>query len=536
MMFPSQDGKTEVLNNFVGFIIDRDPGPALVIQPNVKPMAEAWSKDRLAPMIRDTPALKNRVADARSRDSGNTIGHKTFAGGHITIAGANSPAGLASRPIRYLLLDEIDRYPASAGTEGSPIKLAEKRTRRFWNRKILKVSSPTFKDVGIHAAYQVTDKAEWQLPCPDCGEYQFARLRHFRWPEGEPQKLVYVCEHCGTEHGQDKEHSIKACGKWVITDPGPNKPRGFWKNQLSSLFMTWQETIAEFLNSKGDTEEFQTFVNTALAEPWEVQGETVEYELLYRRREHYQADIPHDRVILTCGVDVQDDRFEYEVCAWGEGEESWSVEYGRLYGDLSNQVIWDTLARALRKQYKSPSGVLHDVRLCCIDSGGHFTDEVYQFSRKHGIRWAVPVKGSNTAGQPVADFPRHPNKNRVYLTMVGTDTAKEVIYQRYQVQEPGAGYCHWPIRDGYDEEYFRQATAEQRILEYRKGIPQYRWIPQKGRRNEALDCRVYAFVGIRILQQYAGVRLGDLSGKSSGTVSRIQSKPVTSGVFQRRGL
>jgi phage terminase large subunit GpA-like protein len=298
------------------------------------------------------------------------------------------------------------------------------------------------------------------------------------------------------------------------------------------------ETVREFLASKDDYSELQTFTNTALAEVWEVTGDTYDWELLYKRREHYAAEVPMQGGVLTAGVDVQDDRFEYEVVQWLNGEESYSVEYGRLYGDPSRQGIWDKLAEALRRPRKTPDGTQMDVKIACIDSGGHYTDEVYRFSRKHGVRWAVPVKGSSESGKPVASFPRTPDqKHRVFLTMVGTDTAKEVIYQRYAIADPGSGYCHWPIRDAYDEEYFRQATAEQKVPETRKGITVYRWMPQKGRRNEALDCRVYAFAGIRILQQHAGLRLSDIAERASTqpTVGRIKSKPFGS-AFSRRNL
>ena len=155
--------------------------------------------------------------------------------------------------------------------------------------------------------------------------------------------------------------------------------------------------------------------------------------------------------------------------AGGEGEESCSIDYIRLYGDLSKAAIWIILAERLRKQYKREGSVMLDVKLACIDSGGHFTDEVYQFSKKYGRRWAIPTKGANIPGKPVADFPRKPNKKNVYLTMIGADTAKEVVYRRFGPSDPGPGYCHWPIRDDYDEEYFKQVTAEERMKRYSKG-------------------------------------------------------------------
>lgn len=546
LMFPSQDGKTEVINNFIGYIIDRDPGPALVIQPNVKPMAEAWSKDRLAPMLRDTPCLKDKVADARSRDSGNTVGHKTFPGGHVTIAGGNSPAGLASRPIRYLLLDEIDRYPLSAGTEGSPIKLSEKRTRRFWNRKILKVSSPTFEDVGIHAEYSRTDKRQWQLKCFDCGKRQFPRLKHLSWEKdehGAPDNIKYVCEHCGVEHAERQEYLIKGTGKWICTAPG-KKVRGFWKNQISSMFITWRETIAEWLASQSDTENRQTFINTALAEPYIVQGESIDSVQLYNRREHFPAPVADGVQVLTAWFDVQKDRIEGEIMGWGFGEESWPVEYIRLIGDPLKEQVWNSLAEIIKGEYLNDAGVPFQIRKVGVDCG-YRTDEVYKFSRAMGRTWVIPTKGHKERGRPVQEFPRKPDqRSRVYRVMVGTDTAKEIIYNRFestlQAEIPGGpGYCHFPIREGFDETYFEQATAEEKIKKYRHGVAYYEWDAKK-RRNEVLDAKVGNLAMVRMLQTRFGVRL--VNHESKPVVAKatpeqvIQKRQRQPGRFSRRSI
>ena len=536
MMFPSQDGKTEVINNFVGYIIDRDPGPALVIQPNVKPMAEAWSKDRLAPMLRDTPCLKDKVADARSRDSGNTVGHKTFPGGHVSIAGANSPAGLASRPIRYLLLDEIDRYPLSAGAEGSPIKLSEKRTRRFWNRKILKVSSPTFENIGIHAEYGRSDKRQWQLKCPDCGELQFPRLKHLTWekkPDGKLENVLYACEHCGVSHSEDEEYAIKYSGRWVTTEPGAGKPKGFWKNQISSLFITWRETIQEWLASQSDTENRQTFINTALAEPYIVKGESVDSDELYHMREHYPAQVPDGVQVLTAWFDVQKDRIEGEIMGWGLGEESWSIEYIRLYGNPLLPDIWNSLSEIIKAEYPGNDGALYPIRKVGVDCG-YLTDEVYKFSRAQGRTWVLPTKGHKDRGRQIQEFPRKPDqRSRIYRVMVGTDTAKEVIYSRFEstimAESPGGpGYCHFPIKEGYDKTYFKQATAEEKIKKYRHGVAYYEFDAKK-RRNEVLDTKVGNLAMIRVLQTRFGIKLKNI--EATPVVKKV---PATAQKQQQR--
>jgi phage terminase large subunit GpA-like protein len=284
-----------------------------------------------------------------------------------------------------------------------------------------------------------------------------------------------------------------------------------WAAYSYSPNASWGALAEEFVSVKDDPEQLQTFVNTILGQTWEDTGETVDEHALFIRREHHVAEVPNSVLILTAGVDVQDDRFELEICAWGEGEESWSIDYVRLYGDLSKQTLWNILAERLRKPYHREDGVMLDVKLACIDSGGHFTDEVYQFSKKQGRHWAIPTKGANVPGKPVADFPRKPNKKGIYLTLIGADTAKEVVYRRFGISDPGPGYCHWPVRDEYDEEYFKQVTAEERMKKYSKGHAYYVW-DAKRKRNEALDCRVMNLAAIRILQQHRGIDMARLAG------------------------
>jgi len=306
-------------------------------------------------------------------------------------------------------------------------------------------------------------------------------------------------------------------GEWLDEQGEPLHPKTkhvafhIWAAYSYSPNASWGALAEEFLSLKDDKEQLQTFVNTVLGQTWEDAGETVDEHMLFIHREHYPAAVPNGALVLTAGCDVQDDRFEIEVCGWGAGEENWSIDYIRFYGDLSKATIWNILAERLHKTYRREDGAMLDVKLFCIDSGGHYTDEVYQFSKKHGRRWAIPTKGANIPGKPVADFPRKSNKKGVYLTMIGADTAKEIVYRRYSVSDPGPGYCHWPIREEYDEEYFAQATAEERMKKYSKGHVFYVW-DAKRKRNEALDCRVLNLAAIRILQQHRGVDLAKLAG------------------------
>lgn len=499
LKFSSQTGKTEVILNFSGYIMDQDPGPTLAIQPNQKPMGEAFSKDRITPMLRDTPALKDKVAKAKSRDSENTLFHKKFAGGHYSIAGANSVAGLASRPIRYLLADELDRWEVTK--EGHALPLSRKRTTTFWNRKILKVSSPTYDDVGIDAEYQASEQQyERHLICPDCGESQFPRHRHFHYDSKNLENIKYVCEHCGCEHDQSLEDKIKGSGQWVQVKDEGDMSKAFWMNQWASPFARWSETIREFLNAKDDPEKLQAVVNTAFCEGWTEKGETVDETGLLARREEYSADeLPAGVLCLVAAADVQQDRIEMEVVGYGEDDESWGIEYRIIYGDTTQQQAWDDLDKALKKTYQHSLGAVLSISTACIDSG-YRTDEVYDFCKTRQSRRIFATKGVGGEGKPIVSAPSKKRtgkeKRSVQLFTVGADTAKGLIYSNLRISEPGPGYCHFPTR--YTEEYFAQLTAEKVVTKFTKGFPRREW--QKMRpRNEALDIRALSVVSLRLL-------------------------------------
>lgn len=423
------------------------------------------------------------------------------------MAGANSPASLASRPIRIVLADEIDRYPASAGTEGDPVNLAVKRTTTFWNRKIILVSTPTVKGVSrIEKAYEDSTKEIYCLPCPECGEYQQIKHAHIQHIK-ENEKLIDVqaaCEHCGAMSPEIDWK--KQAGKW-IAQAEHSKCRGFHLNEYISPWRKWFDIETDFLEAKKSPETLKTFVNTSLGETWdEDDGEKIDSDLLYARREHYPAQVPIENCIITCAIDTQDDRFEIEFVAWVAGEESYRLSYERLYGDLSRPEIWKLLKARVIRQFTTPRGVLLDVAICLIDSGGHYTDEVYQWCKKNGIRKFIPIKGASTAGKPIATWPRKRHAKGVYLTMIGTDTAKEVVSSRLKILEPGAGYNHWPVSDEFDEIYFTQLTNERRVVCFRKGRRVIEWDAGK-RRNEPFDTAVYNLAAIRLLQQNFGRNL-----------------------------
>jgi len=499
MMTSAQIGKTEFILNILGYHIDLDPAPIMVIQPT-KEMAQAFSKDRLAPMIRDTPTIQGKVADAKSRDSGNTMLHKTFAGGHITLVGANAPSGLASRPIRILLADEVDRYPASAGSEGDPLTLARKRTNTFWNRKIVYVSTPGIKGVSrIEAEYLNSTMEQWHLPCPSCGYHQ-----PLTWGQIIFDSVSMVCSSCGCVHGEFEWKS--GTGKWVARNPEA-KSRGFHLNELASPWKRWQEIIDDFVNAtkeakKGNIELLKSWVNTSLGETWEEKGEGVESEELVKRRERYNCEVPEKVLVLTCGVDVQDNRLEYEVVGWGLEKESWGINYGVIMGDPGQEYVWQMLDGILDKDFYREDDQMLQILTTCVDSGGHHTKEVYEYCKNREAKRVWAIKGQGGSGNSFIHRPKHRNDTGVWLFNIGVDVGKDTLTSRLKVLFEGPGYCHFPsdMEKGYDQAYFEGLTAEHRVIRYHKGQPKINWEKRtSGARNEPFDLRNYANAAFEIL-------------------------------------
>lgn len=501
IMSSAQIGKTEFILNMIGYHIDHDPAPILSLNPTID-MAQTFSKDRIAPMVRDTPAITNKVADATSRDSGNTLLHKSFPGGHLTLAGANSPASLASRPIRLLLADEIDRYPHSAGTEGDPLKLAIKRTTTFWNRKIVVVSTPTVKGVSrIEREYLKGTQEEYRLACPCCSFAQPLRWRNiiFKKDKLDSEAVTHACEDCGAL--SIKSEWLANPGTWVSTNPnGDTRHRSFHINELVSPWRRWEETAADFLEAKaGGAETLQVWVNTALGETFESGGETVDPEALAARREDFPAQCPADVLVLTCGVDTQDDRLELEVIGWDSAERSWSVDYRTIYGDPGGPEVWEDLDAALTQTYEHESGASLHIAATCIDSGGHYTSQVYDFCKSRERRRIYAIKGQAGEAKPIISASQRRKQtdgHTVKLFLVGVDAAKAIVIGRLTASEKGVGFCRWPW--SRSEEYFEQLTSERMDTKFIRGFPVKSFVKRRAR-NEALDCRVYGFAALRLL-------------------------------------
>jgi phage terminase large subunit GpA-like protein len=503
IMSSAQVGKTEIINNIIGYHIHLDPAPILLLEPTLE-MAESWSKDRFAPMLRDTKVLSGLVKDPRSRDSGNTLLHKSFAGGHISIVGANSPVGLASRPIRIVLCDEVDRYPSSAGTEGDPVSLARKRTVTFWNKKVLLTSTPTTKGTSrIEAAYLQSDQRHYHVPCPHCNKYQTLKWSQVKWESSKdefdktqhkPETAHYVCEHNDCIIRDADKAKMLNLGRWVADKPFAGIA-GFHLNELYSPWVSFAEMAREFLRAKLLPETLKTWVNTSLGEPWEEDGETVEADVLFQRREDWGQAAPKEVVLVTAGIDVQGDRLEVELKGWGRQEECWSLDYRILYGNPAESHVWDVLDTYLLRPIRSATGILLDIKSACIDSGGHHTQAVYEFCKSRGLRNIFAIKGASLPGKPIVGRASKSNRYGLRLYPIGTDTAKEVIYSRLRLTEPGPGYCHFPL--ARDIEYFRQLTAEKQVTRFGKGAAKREWV-KTYTRNEVLDCTVYALAAMKL--------------------------------------
>ena len=524
IMSSAQVGKTELILNTIGYYVDYDPAPILVVQTTLD-MAQAFSKDRLAPMIRDTPVLSGKVKDSKSRDSGNTILHKKFPGGHITMAGANSPASLASRPIRIALMDETDRYPASAGGEGNPIKLAEKRTNTFWNRKKIKVSTPTIKgESQIEKEFLSGSQEEWCVPCPCCGRFQ-----PYEWGRIHFSDVTMECSFCG-EHISEMDWKQQT-GKYIAKFPDRRRKRSFHLNELASPWKHWEEVIRDFqeankeLKENGDTTKMQTFINTSLGETWEERGKSADDDSLLSRRERYEAEIPEGVLLLTAGVDVQDDRFEVEITGWGRGYESWGIRYEKIFGDLEKDETWDHLEEYLDRELYFASGTSLLLACTCIDTGGHFTTQCYKWLKKmerKGKR-IYGIKGMGGPGIPLIHKVSTNNQYKVKVFILGVDSGKEILMTRLNTIDEGPGYCHFPINAdrGYNETYIKGINSEQRVVHIKDGRPVIKWVKKSGTRNEPLDLRNYSTAAAEILRPNWDV----LEGKIKAGINYMKKQP-----------
>lgn len=509
-MKAAQIGGTEVLLNCLGYIIDHAPGPVMLVWPTVD-TAKRGSRQRVGPLTTDTPAIAEKISPAKSRDEANTVLEKSFPGGHLVIAGANSAVGLRSMPAQYVLMDEIDGWPVDVDEEGSPIALLEVRQRTFSRRKRLKISTPTLAGrSAIEAAHDRGDARRYFVPCPMCGEFQELEFPRLVWTKLDlpPAAAVYECAHCGDYIRNHQKTGMLARGEWRATAPGRGngKIRSYHLNALYSPvgWLSWGEIATEFAAAEKDPEKLRVFINTVLGQVWTSKGEAPEWLALYNRRDTYPiGSVPMGALVLTCGVDVQKDRLVYEVVGWGRGKRSWSIDAGEIPGDPADveRGPWGELEKLTARMFTHASGLEMPIRLLAIDSG-YETQHVHAWVRRPHSTQVIAVKGNEYGGALIGSpapveitisGKKRKRGGRVWPVSVGIAKTEFYGFLRLEI-EPGqpdpAGYVRYPE---YGEEWFRQITAEQlTATKTRRGYVKLEWSIVAGRQNHALDCRVYA--------------------------------------------
>lgn len=523
----SQMGKTEALLNIIGYIIDQDPGTIMFCHPTIEE-GEKFSKQRIAPMIRDIPKLRNKVDDTKSRVSGNTIRQKKFPGGVLNIMGSNSPASLASVPARYVLGDEVDRWAKSAGTEGNPWDLLKARTSNFYNAKLVRVSTPTIKGFSeIEKAFNKGTQEYWSVQCPKCKEYSFLTLKQVKIDyhkiyEGHTKQYIvdkteWECPVCNNR--LDEYHTKRQPMKWVAKMPEAikNGVRSFWINGFYSPWASWDSIAAMFLNSKDDPASLQTVFNTKLGELWEYRGDLEDEDKVMQRAEEYEAELPDGVLCLTCGVDVQDNRIEYEVVGYGFNKENWGIKKGVINGRADDYATWEELDKVIERPYRFKNGKTLKISVTFVDEGGHFTQNVRENCAMRRGKNVYVIKGANNHDAPfispwkVGEYNAGQGRKGKYIYyMIGVDAGKSFIMSGLKIKGPGTRMSHFPSDKsrGYDAEYYNQLLSEA-LLPNEKG--ELRWTKIPGHnRNEALDCRNYANAALEVLRpnfEYLEARL-----------------------------
>jgi phage terminase large subunit GpA-like protein len=536
MMFAAQLGKTEVGLNWIGYVMDQAPGPMLTVVPTLE-VRKRWVKQRLDPLLLETPVLKKSFDGKRSRDSSNAEDMKDFPGGILVIGGANSPASLASMPIKYVLCDEVDRFPWDVGGEGDPLGLIDERTKTYPRRKVLLVSTPTIKGMSrIEMEYEVSDMREYHVPCPECGEYQMLKWKRKDGSFGlvyseSTGRVWYACEHCGAMIDEHHKTFMLEKGRWVPRFP--DRPiRGYRLSGLYSpigLGFTWQELWNQWKSAHRDTTNLKRFINTTLGESWEEQGEDLENISLLMRRENYSEEtIPASAALIVFGADVQKDRIEFTVAAYQSDEEAWFLDHVIVDGDTASIDVWNDFEDELRER---------KVQFGCIDAG-YNTSFVHDFCKSR--LWCIPTKGVEGAGRPLIEDEqkrkqrlRKRNRRGFASEPIGVDQGKAIIYSRLKMATPGPGYIHFPETNAFDDEYFAQLGAEKLVTEIKGGKPHQVW-KRKRARNEALDCGLLTLVAARLsgrLQKAVATE----APKESKTVHDSQPKnPLGYALSQRK--
>ena len=517
MASASQVGKSELELNIIGYIIDEDPGSILFVHPTTID-AKEFSKLRIAPEIRHCPTLRRKVAAPKSRDSGNTVLQKTYPGGILTLCGSTEAHALASKPIRYVLGDERDRWATSAGNEGDPWGLAMARQTTFYNAKAVEVSTPTVKNASAIAdSYAEGTMERWKSKCPHCGEYHEIQWKDIRY-EYETEEInkkktykvtsiMYVCPGCAAV--SDEVTMKRQPARWEADNPDAYAQgvRSFWLNAFVSQWASWESIILKFLNAVGNSRKLQVVYNTCFGELWEDRGDLEDEDSLMARREEYLAELPDGVLVLTAGVDTQDNRMEYEVVGHGHFGETWGIEKGVVMGRPDDDATWTKLDEVLfDRVFYFADGLGLRPSMSFVDEGGHFTQYVRRQCRARIGKKVFCIKGMPGPDKPYTAPPKQMkiivNQKAVgtcWQYQIGVDSGKVMIMDNLAVKTPGSKFCHFPKRDDYGTGYFAGLLSERLEYDAEKKQP---WVWKKipgHERNEALDCRNYALAAFKAL-------------------------------------
>lgn len=498
-MKSSQVGGTECGSNWLGYIMAHAKGPVAIVMPTEKSLND-WMAQKFDPMAKDTPCVANVLASRSNRAGDNSAQRKRFTGGIFYAKTAGSTAELKSTSLRYAIADEVDEYDWST-LQGDPLGLLEVRLTTFHDRKLFVVSSPTMKDASrIEEQFELGDRRRYLVPCPHCGERQHLKWSNVRWNKTGIRcaSAWYVCEECGAIIEEHYKGAMLAAGKWVAHNPGAPWP-SYHINALYSplgLGLTWAELANEWIEAQDDPAKLMRFVNTRLGETWADRSHDVKPNVLQARAEPYELrTVPAGCLVLTAGVDVQDDRLEISIIGWGAGEKNWTIDYHVLPGNPADEKLWARLAEYLNATFANAHGKTLRIEATAIDTGGHHTHAVYAFVRSNAVRRAIAVKGASTPGRTILGKPSHQDvnwrgqtiKKGVALYSVGVDTAKHLLYNRLNGdadKDPNERKVHFSQQ--LEASYYDQLVAE--TFNPRRN----RWEIKKGKRNEALDTWVYA--------------------------------------------
>jgi len=510
---PSQVGKSEIQLNCLGYIIDNAPGSTMYVHPDLG-VARSFSKQRIEPMLNDCKRLRDKMRTKKKSSSSSTILQKSFPGGMLTIVGTESARALASTPVKYLIGDERDRWAFDVEGEGDAWELAEARQTTFYNSKALEVSTPTVAGKSpIVKSFMNGTQAYWCHKCQECGQYHFILFENIRYEtevkeiNGEKvykaKVLGFACPSCGVI--TPEKVMKRQPQKWIMNNPDAYESGhvSFWISPFAHHWRHWRTVVDKFLAVKDDPLKLKTFVNTVLGQPFEDRGEIADEETLLNRRENYGAELPDGVLALTCGVDTQDNRLEYEVVGHGLFGETWGIEKGCIMGVPDTDEVWERLDEVIEHVYKFKDGKGLKILMTCVDSGGHYTNEVYEYCRERFEKNVVAIKGKGGDIQYInlpKKAPIRGNKKIwTWLYTLGVDSGKATIMSNLKVQSAGPKFCHFPLSGNYDKSFFNGLLSERLVCKKTAGGFKWYWEKIPGHvRNEALDCRNYALAAFKI--------------------------------------